>query len=842
MMHIMMSMAWVVVGQAALECDTRPNALTVNPFGYRWAYEGSSNPLKLEFHTAGPLASYTGNDKTKYFNEVTRAMNVWFAMDCDAGTGGLQRPRIAATSDTTTLVVSATASASDRKNVVYWSDSNNDFTSADNQVLGYTVVTSASTTQLTSHRIADADMLFNKRHFQWRIQSTVESVTGQCAENVSNCADTFTVALHEFGHFFGLDHVGCQESVMYPAVWVGGAGLFTETSLKNSEKTGMCALYPLPPSNISATEKAPGDACESNTQCYQTSSGSHTCEGGAGVGSKSGMCVEKCTAHSDCDPFYTCSALGTCIPGVVSRDGGRVVPCPAGQWECTDRTCISNTKRCDSVSDCSDASDEWQCGCGTDAVRCPGFSRDSSKCINLSLLCNGANDCGGDIASDEDQAYCESSSAYCTAHPSSWQCPTRCLSGEIRCPLSGECVSRSKICDKNLDCHTSKQTDALSDPDSPDEYACSGHVQNDGASCESCTEDSQCDGLKCVKASATSTSGLCVRACENNVCPFGFTCMDTDSVGKVCYPVNPSSCISRNKKADLGEVCYDNKNTPADASDDEFHACKTGSNCFVFTRKGVCMPSCTSQKNALGVCPAGQSCCSQGQTCCFGVTPFGNCISTPSTSVKTGACFDNRVHGSSCFAPIQAVCGGDQVCLGPDAQESCYGRCEKTTCGEGEECVSLTLNPPIENQKTLSICCDSNTLNGADLSTCHARLRAPAYDVGVKCVSSAECLSGVCYGNVCTRECDAAWALSCPDETMDVNHDGKPDGGMVCKRQLNSKYYCMPKPGTSAAEPPPYGPTPQDKKGCACNHSEGVWVWLLLGGVVWLRMRAKPAC
>jgi len=68
----------------------------------------------------------------------------------------------------------------------------------------------------------------------------------------------------------------------------------------------------------------------------------------------------------------------------------------AGQFQCVNGTshdgayCVSQVAKCDSVNDCSDASDEM--GCVDEG--CPGnFQCSSGQCLKRHLVCNGIVDC-----------------------------------------------------------------------------------------------------------------------------------------------------------------------------------------------------------------------------------------------------------------------------------------------------------------------------------------------------------------------------------------------------------------------------------------------------------------
>ena len=78
-----------------------------------------------------------------------------------------------------------------------------------NEIMGYNLqsnyVLAVATIWFEGDTILETDMVFNTR-FQW-------STTG------SDGHDVQTVALHEFGHWLGLDHCDVVGSVLYPTIW-----------------------------------------------------------------------------------------------------------------------------------------------------------------------------------------------------------------------------------------------------------------------------------------------------------------------------------------------------------------------------------------------------------------------------------------------------------------------------------------------------------------------------------------------------------------------------------------------------------------------------------------------
>src|SRR5690606_17240684 len=101
-----------------------------------------------------------------------------------------------------------------------------------------------------------SDMFWNDQHFNWRVGGSGCSLAS-CG-NPCNCFDVERVALHEMGHFIGLDHVTCGGAIMY---YSGGADDERHT-LTDNEKEGICRVYPpTPKANLDCGLGTANPAC-----------------------------------------------------------------------------------------------------------------------------------------------------------------------------------------------------------------------------------------------------------------------------------------------------------------------------------------------------------------------------------------------------------------------------------------------------------------------------------------------------------------------------------------------------------------------------------------------------
>ena len=56
--------------------------------------------------------------------------------------------------------------------------------------------------------------------------------------------------------------------------------------------------------------------------------------------------------------------------------------CEKGEWQCDNQRCIPETSRCDVKTDCTDGSDEKQCGKTSNSIRSDNNIRPSSSPLN----------------------------------------------------------------------------------------------------------------------------------------------------------------------------------------------------------------------------------------------------------------------------------------------------------------------------------------------------------------------------------------------------------------------------------------------------------------------------
>lgn len=249
----------------------------------------------------------------------------------------------------------------DGQNTLFWDESGADCLMGPG-TLGITLGT-------TSGVRSAADICFNGKDHTW---------------GVGKDTDVQSIAMHEIGHFIGLDHpcdndgdtstcLPVTEAIMFPS-WSG----VPERAVLDSDIAGVTALYPLEEGDASGCEGPfrQGERCSCNDECV---------EGLVCVPDNEGdlRCGRRCSvAEADCGAGAVCvldvpqdgqDALGVC----VSIPDGRGPPgalCTVNA-ECESALCTASIKLRRSVCQAPCSSDD-DCAGGTcfDDICLGGFS------------------------------------------------------------------------------------------------------------------------------------------------------------------------------------------------------------------------------------------------------------------------------------------------------------------------------------------------------------------------------------------------------------------------------------------------------------------------------------
>ncbi|XP_032903835.1 basement membrane-specific heparan sulfate proteoglycan core protein isoform X4 [Amblyraja radiata] len=132
-------------------------------------------------------------------------------------------------------------------------------------------------------------------------------------------------------------------------------------------------------------------------------------------------------------------------PGPAPVTPNVLRPCPVDKAVCQDGQCIPRDYLCDGERDCTDGSDELDCGtqspCEPNEFKCK-----NSRCALKLWRCDGDNDCGD----ESDEEYCP------TKGPGDM-----CAPEQFVCVSNRLCIPASYQCDEEADC-----------PDRSDEFGC----------------------------------------------------------------------------------------------------------------------------------------------------------------------------------------------------------------------------------------------------------------------------------------------------------------------------------------------------------------------------------
>lgn len=484
-----------------------PDARAYKAMGIKWPDAKMPIAWSLDVDGADNITTSADND------EVKRAVKAWQDVDCSKLTFGT--PSV--------LAANQQNATGDGINKVYWFEGRTDCRNQAGQPLNPlpagcweygTATLGVTTPKYSGGQIFDADIEFNGQDYNWS--------TGQ-GSYCSNCTDTFSIALHEFGHFFGLDHSSTNNAIMF-ASYPGSP----KQTLHSDDVAGICAIYPKPQPNTVPQ----GGACTQTSDCV-------TGQGLSCATSQAGdekICTRTCTGTSDtnCPAEYECRAASTgfaCFPKQASGgEGGEDAICGQTVGGCSGSLVCVGT---------SGTTGTCQRACNPSAPNCPAGKTCYGTGGSTGACFPGSSGGEGDP--------CGSS-----ACGSGLQC-VGTSSADARCRRSCT-VGAVNACPANFEC------ERLSD----NSGACLPSATPTGAAeCQSCGQGVACAaGLSCVADS--DGQSRCRKGClEDNACGVSNRCIARNDV-----PGATAACACPGVAVDAraeGEACTDSDECAANA-------------------------------------------------------------------------------------------------------------------------------------------------------------------------------------------------------------------------------------------------------------------------------------
>ncbi|MEM6955827.1 MAG: matrixin family metalloprotease [Myxococcota bacterium] len=380
--------------------------------------------------------------------------------------------------------------------------------------------------------IFEADIVMNGEHFTW----VTEPGSG-------DRVNTYSIALHEGGHYLGLDHSDDGGAVMF-FQYRGGV-----SAIGSDDEAGICFLYP---GDGGAVTDCTTSGCPAGQECVD-----RVCQVPVGDG---GVCA-RCATNADCG-----GSTDACL---VYPDG--VGYCGQG---------------CNSSADCGDDV-------------CARLSSGILQCLRVQ---DGTPDCSGaapgpectiNVDCDADEI-CEGGS--CVPRP-----PDRAGLGE-GCTSGDECASG--VCSLGAGGVCTQLCDGFDVTSCPAGFFCDGDASGscgeglclagsagDGTIGTACSLDTDCATLMC-------DAGLCASPCQPDgaaVCAPGFTCQPSLLVG--CGACKPDASLGAigaacESGADCasGECARRGDRTFCTAFCDDENPCPVGFECLSLGDFALCIP------------------------------------------------------------------------------------------------------------------------------------------------------------------------------------------------------------------------------------------------------------
>ncbi|PAV62586.1 hypothetical protein WR25_26419 isoform C [Diploscapter pachys] len=531
-----------------------------------------------------------------------------------------------------------------------------------------------------------------------------------------------------------------------------------------------------------------GDAAQ-KVQCACNETYELVTEPGKDFASK---CVLRDNAGKACMPPYNFQCGdGTCISLDATCDSKSDCPsdnsdedpiycnsrvCPADYFLCVNRRCVSGLKRCNSIDDCGDGSDELDCA--STAQCAPGmFACGNGHCINQTRVCDGRNDCHDEAVSDENSTTCPG-------------LPIDCRGVKIKCPNTNICIQPADLCDGYDDCGTKDDENKLF---CMNQKCAQNYVRCPSGRC--IPETWQCDGDADCPDAWDETHTNCTDSSGKRIC-----------VGEYLFQCDNGKCISRAFICDGESDCEDgsDENTARHhcgnrtCSDQEFHC---ASNARLAQPKYECIPKswlCDSEVSCAGgedesveLCKREKKSCNKNEFACAN----SHCINASWECDGDQDCLDGSDEHANCTysscqpefwqckdhkcIPLSWKCDGQRDCSGGEDEDQCEGAKGPGTGNCTANQYACTSGECIDMKKV----CD-NKFDCTDHSDESAQCNIDECTLAEKPLCEQKCVDKP-IGYQC--ECFEGFALDKDDQKSCHNVDECYEGTSTCSQQCEDK-------------------------------------------------------
>ena len=406
--------------------------------GFRWDMSQFSNGVRWCPRADTADDANTATKRTRFAAALDAAMGAWTESRLDCSSYRAYK-----------TTCSGSPRADSNEPWVYWESNWGSLPGVGSGTIGITLSWGAG------RWFAQALVAFNEQHYTWNTNG--------------NNTDVQTIALHEFGHFIGLDHYDeydankqqeCYYGNTYPSVMCAGHTGNSARILTTDDILGVCSLYP--------NDGATGSPCNDGRDCD------------SGICHEDGYCTSECSSSTQCPTGYVCSS-GLCVPDAPAAN------CDVCGWlPCeNDSFCVGNAS---SLNFCTEyCSSSANCPLG---FACAPLQSGGGVCWPLSNACGTSGPGPGE--------QCATGSACALGNI--------CLGGYVG---ASYCY---KVCRSASDCSTGQQCVSTSDPD----YK---YCEGDSSTC-ACDVDPSCSaGCSCDPDCAGQGSGNNQSDCACDVGP-----------------------------------------------------------------------------------------------------------------------------------------------------------------------------------------------------------------------------------------------------------------------------------------------------------------------------------